>query len=153
MGRPAKHPPEFQRAAVELVLGSGHSSNEVALVSGSSAARNRSRDPALARTARVADCRAPSPWARGAPNVSIHNLRTVRYPRPVIAGRRVIERRLADARYVLPRGHTDPLPCGGSCALSLTDFAGVEAWVSAVLRAAGLQFAFTGRGPGVPVTP
>ena len=54
MGRPAKHPPEFQREAVELVLGSGRSSNEVASVSGSSAARNRSKDPALARTARVA---------------------------------------------------------------------------------------------------
>jgi transposase len=31
MGRPAKYPPEFQREAVELVLGSGRSINEVAL--------------------------------------------------------------------------------------------------------------------------
>ena len=31
MGRPAKYPPEFQREAVELVLGSGGSINEVAL--------------------------------------------------------------------------------------------------------------------------
>ena len=31
MGRPAKYPPEFQREAVELVLASGRSINEVAL--------------------------------------------------------------------------------------------------------------------------
>jgi transposase len=31
MGRPAKYPPEFQRDAVELVLSSGRSINEVAL--------------------------------------------------------------------------------------------------------------------------
>ena len=31
MGRPARYPPEFQREAVELVLGSGRSINEVAL--------------------------------------------------------------------------------------------------------------------------
>jgi transposase len=31
MGRPAKYPPEFQHEAVELVLGSGRSINEVAL--------------------------------------------------------------------------------------------------------------------------
>ena len=31
MGRPAKYPPEFQREAVELVLGSGRSITEVAL--------------------------------------------------------------------------------------------------------------------------
>ena len=31
MGRPAKYPPEFQRDAVELVLASGRSINEVAL--------------------------------------------------------------------------------------------------------------------------
>ena len=31
MGRPAKYPPEFQREAVELVLGAGRSINEVAL--------------------------------------------------------------------------------------------------------------------------
>ena len=31
MGRPAKYPPEFQSEAVELVLGSGRSINEVAL--------------------------------------------------------------------------------------------------------------------------
>ena len=31
MGRPAKYPPEFQCEAVELVLGSGRSINEVAL--------------------------------------------------------------------------------------------------------------------------
>jgi transposase-like protein len=39
MGRPAKYPPEFQREAIELVLGSGRSINEVALSLGSSAAR------------------------------------------------------------------------------------------------------------------
>src|SRR5215216_3679757 len=31
MGRPAKYPPEFQRDAVELVLASGRSINDVAL--------------------------------------------------------------------------------------------------------------------------
>ena len=31
MGRPAKYPPEFQRDAVDLVLSSGRSINEVAL--------------------------------------------------------------------------------------------------------------------------
>ena len=31
MGRPAKYPPEFQREAVDLVVGSGRSINEVAL--------------------------------------------------------------------------------------------------------------------------
>jgi transposase len=31
MGRPAKYPPEFQRDAVELVLASGRSINEVAV--------------------------------------------------------------------------------------------------------------------------
>ena len=31
MGHPAKYPPEFQREAVELVLGSGRSIIEVAL--------------------------------------------------------------------------------------------------------------------------
>jgi transposase-like protein len=37
MGRPAKYPPEFQREAVELVLGSGRSINEVALSPGGQA--------------------------------------------------------------------------------------------------------------------
>ena len=37
MGRPAKYPPEFQREAVELVLGSGRSINEVALSLGDQA--------------------------------------------------------------------------------------------------------------------
>ena len=57
MGRPAKYPPEFQREAVELVLGSGRSINEVALslgikrgtlgnwVKAAREARDRSADP------------------------------------------------------------------------------------------------------------
>ena len=57
MGRPAKYPPEFQREAVELVVGSGRSINEVALslgikrgtlgnwVKAAREARDRSADP------------------------------------------------------------------------------------------------------------
>jgi transposase len=57
MGRPAKYPPEFQREAVELVLGSGRSINEVSLslgikrgtlgnwVKAAREARDRSADP------------------------------------------------------------------------------------------------------------
>ena len=58
MGRPAKYPPEFQREAVELVLGLGRSINEVALslgikrgtlgnwVKAARDARDRDADPA-----------------------------------------------------------------------------------------------------------
>ena len=42
----------------------------------------------------------------------------VRVPRPNIPGRRVLYRRLADARYVLPRVHDDPLQFAGSAARS-----------------------------------
>jgi transposase len=58
MGRPAKYPQEFQREAIELVLGSGRSINEVALrlgikrgtlgnwVKAARDARDRDADPA-----------------------------------------------------------------------------------------------------------
>jgi transposase-like protein len=39
MGWPAKYPPEFQREAVEFVLGSGRSINEVAPSLGSKRGR------------------------------------------------------------------------------------------------------------------
>ena len=67
MGRPAKYPPEFQREAVELVLGSGRSINEVALslgikrgtlgnwVKAARDARVRDADPAATREPRAAD--------------------------------------------------------------------------------------------------
>jgi hypothetical protein len=46
MGLPAKYPPEFRQEAVELVLGSGRSINEVALSLGFKRGRPPRRCPA-----------------------------------------------------------------------------------------------------------